>query len=63
LKKKWSQEVSNLASLRAICIEDSIKPPEAECSLGIGTAIRIPDPSLSFKFASAFNKERKHSYS
>lgn len=63
LKTKWSWEVSNLASRRAICIADSIKPPEAECSLGIGTAIRVPVPSLSFKLASAINKERKHSYS
>lgn len=42
----------NLASLRALCIADSIKLPEAECSLGIGTAIKIPVPRPSSVFAS-----------
>lgn len=31
---------------------DSILFPEAECSLGIGIAIRIPDPSSRFMFES-----------
>lgn len=32
---------------------DSITCPEVECSRGIGTARRIPDPSLSLTLASA----------
>lgn len=32
---------------------DSIMCPEAECSPGIGTAIKIPVPRLRLKFASA----------
>lgn len=47
----------HLASLRAVCIADSIKLPEAECSLGIGTAINIPVPSSSFRFASGKRKD------
>lgn len=43
-----------LASWRALCIADSIRLPEAECSSGIGTAINIPVPSSSFVFASVF---------
>lgn len=42
-----------LASVIALCIADSIKLPEAECSRGIGTAIKIPVPRPSFTFASA----------
>lgn len=45
----------DLASLRAVCIADSIMLPEAVYSFGMGTAIRIPDPSLSFVLASAIN--------
>lgn len=32
---------------------DSIMCPEVECSWGIGTAIKIPVPSLSLMLASA----------
>lgn len=48
-----------LASLRALCIADSIMLPEAECSLGIGTANRTPVLSFSFVFASVKNNNKK----
>lgn len=54
MRKRWF----HLASLRAVWIADSIKFPEAECSFGIGTAIKIPDPSLSFRFASEIDNNR-----
>jgi len=41
------------ASFRAVCIADSIIFPEAACCLGIGAAIRIPEPRCRFLFASA----------
>lgn len=47
-----------LASLRDLCIADSIKLPEAECISGIGTAINIPAPSSSFIFASTLDNSR-----
>lgn len=41
---------------------DSIMLPEAECSFGIGTAIKIPVSSLSFMFASRKWKQRSLKY-
>lgn len=41
------------ASLRAFCIADSIKFPEAEYSFGIGTATKIPLFMPRFMFESA----------
>jgi hypothetical protein len=38
---------------------DSIVLPEAECSLGIGTANRIPVLSFSFMFASVKKEKKK----
>lgn len=57
MKGKKGVNHSNLASFRALCMADSIKAPEAACSAGIGTPIKIPLPSPSFMFASA--KEQK----
>ena len=48
-----------LASLSALCIADSIMLPEAECSLGIGTANRTPVLSFSLVFASVNKKKKK----
>ena len=45
------------ASFRAVCIADSIIFPEAACCLGIGAAIRIPEPRCRFLFASAWNQK------
>lgn len=49
-----------LASLSALCIADSIMLPEAECSLGIGTANRTPVLSFSLVFASVNKKKKKN---
>lgn len=50
---KNAEQTLYLASLRALCMADSMIFPEVECSLGIGTAIKIPVPSLRLMFASA----------
>lgn len=49
---KRIQQNTYRASWRACCIADSIKLPEAECSLGMGTAIKIPLFCSSLMFAS-----------
>lgn len=58
-KREIEKKNTYLASLRVSCIADSIKLPEAACSFGIGTAIKIPVPSLSLMFASEINNSNK----